>query len=201
MNPEKPKCLIVCLLVIIYPISALAHSFNLVFIAPGSAQQTGSAERGLRLATGEQDAHAFEESDGHLGGLDVYLIRIEASRSPAERARILSDAQPLFAYGVELDAEARAMLEHAGVIPIEPERARFWTALEQAPRRLTRFDGSSFVNGYRSAYGGEPDAAALRAYVAARIVAAVVRESSEQDRGRPERLRAILQRVMQRSRL
>ncbi len=201
MIPKKLHCLIVCLMPLIYPNWALSHSFNLVFIAPSSAQQAESIERGLRLAAREQDAHAFEESDGHLGGLDVYLIRIDASRTHDERQRIVRESQPLFAYGVEFDADARAMLERASVIPIEPERARFWATIERAPRALTRFDGSAFVDGYRSAHGGEPDAAALRAYVAARVVAAVVRESSERDRGRPERLRAILQRVMERSRL
>ncbi len=201
MIPKKLNYLVICLMAVIYPNSALAHSFNLVFISPPSASQAKSVERGLRLAAREQDAHAFEESDGHLGGLDVYLIGIDISRGGDDLERILRETQPLFAYGVAIDADARAVLERANVLPIEPERARFWAAIERAPRALRRFDGSAFVDGYRSAFGGEPDAAALRAYVAARVVAAVVRESGEQDRRQPERLRAILQRVLGRAQL
>ena len=60
---------------------ALAHSFNVTLVIPlsGDAAVRGRQFRqGFMLATAERDSHPDQESDGHLGGLDVYVHVIDA---------------------------------------------------------------------------------------------------------------------------
>jgi len=54
---------------------AAAHSFNVVMAVPGdvSAETRSDMTAAFLLASEERDGHANEESDGHLGGLDVYF--------------------------------------------------------------------------------------------------------------------------------
>tara|TARA_R110002124_G_scaffold76438_1_gene204819 strand:- start:5740 stop:6366 length:627 start_codon:yes stop_codon:yes gene_type:complete len=55
---------------------ALSHEFVVALRAVGMEQETvlPDALRGFLLATAEQDGHAGETSNGHLGGLDVYIL-------------------------------------------------------------------------------------------------------------------------------
>ncbi len=62
---------VITLLLLVLPAAAQAHAFN-VLIFGNDLAKTG-AYSGFRLATRERDSHAGEESDGHLGGLDVYI--------------------------------------------------------------------------------------------------------------------------------
>jgi len=87
------------------PVSA--HSFNLGFVAPMSGSRGESGQQaldGFMLATTEQDAHLFEESDGHLGGLDSYVFKIDSSvddKTTIERIEnLLRNKEPLFIAGV-----------------------------------------------------------------------------------------------------
>ncbi len=60
---------------------ATAHSFKVGFIAPfsGPSAAAGAAQRdGFLVATRERDSHPDEASDGHLGGLDVYLLPVDS---------------------------------------------------------------------------------------------------------------------------
>ncbi len=64
---------------------ANAHSFNVALLVgqSGPAASDGDQIRdGFLLATRERDAHPDQESDGHLGGLDVYLFLIDDRYSP-----------------------------------------------------------------------------------------------------------------------
>ena len=53
---------------------ARAHSFDVDIVFPESAPADArdSFLREFRRASAERDGHAGDESDGHLGGLDVY---------------------------------------------------------------------------------------------------------------------------------
>ncbi len=46
-------------------------------------------------------------------------------------------------------------------------------------------NGELFVDQFEQAYGYRPDRYATRGYIAARVIADVIRKSSEQDRFRP----------------
>ena len=63
----------------------LAHRFNVVLILPGSTTESEQARHirgGFMLATTERDSHPDQQSDGHLGGLDVYVNVIRWDRGP-----------------------------------------------------------------------------------------------------------------------
>jgi hypothetical protein len=59
------------------PSQVMAHEFTVAIVGDGLADDpaTHVAEvvRGFILATDENDGHAFETSDGHLGGRDVQI--------------------------------------------------------------------------------------------------------------------------------
>ena len=59
---------------------------------------------GFMLATTEQDAHEFEESDGHLGGLDSYVIVIDNSTGETATLEkvenLVRSKKPLFVTGI-----------------------------------------------------------------------------------------------------
>jgi len=98
-----------------------AHSFNLGFVAPMSGSRADSGQQALdsfMLATTEQDAHAFEESDGHLGGLDCYVLKIDSSvdeKATIDRVEhLLKNDKPLFVAGIfssEIAGEISACAE------------------------------------------------------------------------------------------
>ena len=56
--------------------SAQAHEFVVTIRAVGADRDLVLADalRGFLLATKERDGHPDETSNGHLGGLDVYII-------------------------------------------------------------------------------------------------------------------------------
>ena len=68
------------------PKSVSAHSFKVALVASVSGPKAGPgkhARDGFMLATTERDSHPDQESDGHLGGLDVYVTLIDPLHSPA----------------------------------------------------------------------------------------------------------------------
>ncbi len=69
-------------------VSVFAHSFGVVLISPQSGELSQSGldfRNGFMLATTQRDAHPNEESDGHLGGVDVYVSIVEAGEDAANR--------------------------------------------------------------------------------------------------------------------
>ena len=68
------------------PKSVSAHSFKVALVASVSGPKAGPgkhARDGFMLATTQRDSHPDQESDGHLGGLDVYVTLINPRHSPA----------------------------------------------------------------------------------------------------------------------
>lgn len=185
-----------CVLGPIYLNSVAAHSFNVGLIEYSSAEWTRSARNGFLLATREQDAHAFEESDGHLGGLDVYLIDL-GSLDDAGASQRLAESEALFAVGFAPSQAGDALLDDHGVVLVDPARANYWQAAVDTPTKLRTLDGAGFYDRFIATYGDRPDIPALHAYLAARVVAAVIRQSTPALRANPERLRAAVARKLQ----
>ena len=161
---------------------AWAHRFGVILLAPLSGQQAESGKAfidGFTLATREQDGHAFEESDGHLGGLDSYLYKLD-SRLPAEKLdsqlkRLIATEQPTFLTGMPVpDAAQRATAIH-GLVQVEPQQSEIWKLAETTPDTLTMTDGTDFSRAFERAYQYAPDAAASRGYIAARLISGTVR--------------------------
>jgi len=161
-----------------------AHSFDVGFMAPLSgpdARRGQQALDGFLLATRERDGHAFEESDGHLGGLDSHVIRIDSSRgAEAVRGQLdeLFDGDGIvFLTGVSLPetlAAAGVMPENNQSILVDPVGSAVYRSAASAPESLVTMDEVPFSAAFREAYGYEPDIYAIGGYVAARIIAAAV---------------------------
>ncbi len=161
-----------------------AHSFNVGFMAPLSgpnAHQGQQALDGFLLATRERDGHALEESDGHLGGLDSYVIRIDSSRgAEAVRGQLdeLFDGDGIvFLTGVSVPETLSA----AGVMPdnhqsilVDPVDSAVYRSAAGALESLVTMDDMPFSAAFREIYGYEPDIYAIGGYVAARFIAAAV---------------------------
>lgn len=196
MNYRNLEIVLPCLLALIYLNSVSAHSFNVGLIESVSPEWTRSARHGFLLATREQDSHAFEESDGHLGGLDVYLIDL-GSLDDAGASQRLAESDALFAVGLAPSQSGVGLLDDHGVVLVDPARANYWQAVVDTPTKLRTLDGAGFYDRFIATYGDRPDIPALHGYLAARVVAAVIRQSTPALRANPERLRAAVARKLQ----
>ena len=180
--------------------TAVAHSFNLVFLAPLAKESGKSALNGFLLATREQDSHENEESNGHLGGLDSYIFRVDTMEGEATLLHRLEntirESKPLFAAGLDLNTATLNMLESNGVVVVEPMSSGFWASLTADPGQLKLINGKNFIIAFRRAYGHDPDLQAIHGYLAARIIATVVRNSDDLALEDPGELKQALYEVL-----
>lgn len=154
--------------------SALAHSFNVALVIPLShAAEIESAQivDGFMLATTERDAHPDQESDGHLGGLDVYVTVIRGAEDVAEdleRNATRGEADIVVAFGPEeTQVTIGKLLEGKKVVLLLPGQSPFSDPDSPAV--------AAFVSAYERAYGSRPTPWAAQGYNAARRIDAAVR--------------------------
>ena len=157
-------------LAVTLPAAAQAHSFSLAVLAGGehAAAKLDSAVKGMLLATRERDGHANETSDGHLGGLDVYIVPLPAYAAETIQglkrvSQASVDIAVLFDPDAELEQalaelEPQTVIMRPGTINPEPTEA-----------------SALFATRYQAAYGTTPDRAAVAGYNAARRVDLAVR--------------------------
>ncbi len=162
-----------------------AHSFRLGFVAPVSGSQSEVGREvldGFMLATTEEDAHADESSDGHLGGLDSYIIEIDDSTGETATIEMVEDMvrskKPLFVTGVlsaNLTSEIADILQKSGAILVNPVESAMWRRVIEDPEKLTTMSGEPFNAAFKAAYGYKPNANVFQGYIAARLIASTVR--------------------------
>ena len=141
---------------------------------------------GFMLATTEEDAHADEDSDGHLGGLDSYVIEIDSSAGDAttiERIEnLVRSDKPLFVAGLfsmDLAIQIVDILKKNGTVLVNSFDSTMWRRVAETPDQLTTFGGGSFNSAFKKAYGYAPNANVLQGYIAARMIASTVRSLPE----------------------
>ncbi|MCJ8323336.1 MAG: hypothetical protein HRU29_04585 [Rhizobiales bacterium] len=61
-------------LTLIAPANAMAHSFTVALVIDGANPYSAQIKADFVRAAQERDGHADETADGHLGGLDVYIL-------------------------------------------------------------------------------------------------------------------------------
>jgi ABC-type branched-subunit amino acid transport system substrate-binding protein len=164
--------------------NARAHGFNVGFFAPLSGPNVlrgRQAVDGFLLATKERDSHAFEESDGHLGGLDSYLITIDSGIDSAiVRGRLeelLRGEGLAFLSGVsvpEIFTATGIILDQRQTVLVDAVDSPVYRSAISDPSGLVTMDGTPFPAAFRTAYGYEPDADAIGGYLAARFIDAAV---------------------------
>jgi ABC-type branched-subunit amino acid transport system substrate-binding protein len=164
---------------------ARAHSFNLGFVTTLTGPHASRGKQaldGFLLATGERDAHPGEESDGHLGGLDVYVFRIDSNLgAEAVRRRLrelLRGQRLMFVTGVYEPGVMEAVDEAVRgteALFVDPTDSAMFRASGGDSKKLSTMTQKEFSASFRHKYGYEPGASAARGYIAARLIAATVR--------------------------
>ena len=162
-----------------------AHRFSAVFVMPMSGVQQESGRQaldGFMFATGEEDAHAFEESDGHLGGLDSYILKIDSASGTTDLRhqleRLLKEEEPVFITGIfntDTGELLRGILNNRGVVLVDPIDSAMWRSAVASPDNVKSVNGEAFSAAFKSEYGYAPNLQAIRGYIAARLISATVR--------------------------
>jgi len=136
-----------------------AHSFDLALLLPLSGPERELGERmraGFLEATRAFDGHPDEQSDGHLGGLDVHVTVLDSAPGGEELAGI---GQPAFLVG-RLPSELPAVPARAGA----PLRIAIRGAVEPEQAAAVGYDLARLVALAVRARGGDfGDRRALRA--------------------------------------
>ena len=148
---------------------ALSHSFKVTLVLPGqpaTSEQARQIRQGFLLATTERDAHPDQESDGHLGGLDVYVKQADTPAGlDADIVVLLGSKETTGQFTGQVDQNQIAIL-----VP------------GTTPFSNTENPGvTNFITTYTSAYGSAPTAQAAQGYNAARRIAAAIRAQGSAD--------------------
>jgi len=158
------------------PGSASAHAFSTAILGQEGTTATdlAAAVSGFRIATRESDGHAMETSDGHLGGLDVYIIPL-----PAELGTGIDGL-----VGVQPDSYDFVVLLGQGDPPVDTIPGITEATIVVSPgvsSDVSRFTSQPdrFFTQYQSYYGAAPNEAAAHGYIAARRIDQAVRRFGE----------------------
>jgi ABC-type branched-subunit amino acid transport system substrate-binding protein len=153
---------------------AFAHRFNVALVVPlsGAALVQGRQIReGFMLATTERDSHPDQESDGHLGGLDVYVTVLdEQGDVAAEIARMATQGEVdiVAALGsARTLSQIKKLLAGKEIALLVPGRTPFSNSGSPS--------AAAFISAYQSANGGRPSSHAAQGYNAARRIDLAVR--------------------------
>ena len=150
--------------------AALAHAFNLLLVVPADDPVADDMRRAVLLAAEERDGHPDNHSDGHLGGLDVYVTLSTGLSDPDNWA----EAEP----DIVLDVLHTPVSIH---MDDDPE----WLAIFGP--QLGRLDRDAvlgaaadpafppFAARFRAATGRDPGPEAEAAYLGARLIDLIVR--------------------------
>jgi ABC-type branched-subunit amino acid transport system substrate-binding protein len=155
---------------------AAAHSFKVGAMIPlsGPSAETGRQWLdGFLLATREQDAHPDQHSDGHLGGLDVYVLTVDSAGDASAIKNLVAADNPEVLTGpapAALLAEIRQWLVERPTILIEQDTDSPPDSGDQET-----MDGGSFQAAFKADYDYEPTGPAVQGYSVARRIAQVVR--------------------------
>ena len=177
-----PAWLLVLVLSVVLASQSNAHSFNVVLVVPlsGAAIEDGKSFRdGFSLAARERDGHPGEESDGHLGGLDVYLHIADINEARlAGLDAILRQTEiailVLAESGESID-ETLDQLDPGNSILLKPGRLPFADFPQQGAAGQNP-KVKAFITAFESAYGYRPTEAAARGYNSGRRIDAAVRQ-------------------------
>jgi len=154
---------------------ARAHGFDVAIISTSDIMADVLA--GFRVATRERDGHAGEESDGHLGGLDVYMLPV-AAEGELDALRAQADAADIVLRiigGGVLDLSVHAELVGIGPPVIEAG------VLPGGEGWATDSGAGSFLARFEAEFGRTASLAAAMGYNAARRIEFAVRQQGGVD--------------------
>ncbi len=153
---------------------APAHSFNVALVIPmsGAAEARGrQVLQGFMQATAERDGHPDQDSDGHLGGLDVYVTVIDGSGTidgAVRYAATQGGADIVAVFGpAPMRERVGELIDGTGAVLLPPGDSPFPDPV--AP------EVAAFVSAYENEHGNKPSAHSARGYNAARRIDAAIR--------------------------
>ena len=159
---------------------ALAHRFNVALVIPmsgGASSQGQQILNGFMLSTTERDSHPDQESDGHLGGLDVYVTVIDGMGNPTadiEGMSVEDKMANVAIFGSKTTrSRVESLLEGKGIALLLPGRSPF------SDSGLIAVAG--FTSAYEKEYGVKPSSDAAQGYNAARRIDRAVRDQGGVD--------------------
>ena len=159
---------------------ALAHRFNVTLVIPKSNAASVQGRQfldGFMLATTERDSHPDQESDGHLGGLDVYVTVIDGDGDVAAdigRIAATGEADIVAAFGSKATRSlVRTQFDGKKIALLAPGRSPF----SRSDLRVV----ARFIASYERKYGTAPSSHAAQGYNAARRIDAAVRAQGGAD--------------------
>jgi len=171
---------------------AMADRFYVALVIPlsGPAAERGEQIRkGFMLATTQRDAHADEESDGHLGNLDSYVRLINADGDVAAGINRLIGSRELNIVAAFTSDKTISLitrqLEGKKIVLLEPGQTPF---IDKSLPAVT-----GFISDFKRAYGITPSASAAQGYNAARRLDTAVR--AQDGVGNPDALQKNFQKT------
>ena len=159
---------------------AFAHRFNVALVFSSAivgADQGRQIHNGFMQATKERDGHPDQESDGHLGGLDVYVSVIDGRNKLGEilnRIAAKGDVNIVVAFGFNnLTSSLRKIPKSKPFVLLVPGQTPF--------ARLEHPAVASVISTYQREFGHRPSAPAAQGYNAARRIELAVRSQGGVD--------------------
>lgn len=153
---------------------AFSHRFNVALVIPRMSiamDQAIQIRNGFMLATKEHDSHPDQESDGHLGGLDVYVTVLDKQEDVAAGIARLTEqgaADIVAAFGPEKTLTMiSTLLDGKNLALLLPGQSPFSNSELPAV--------AAFGSAYEKEYGGKPSSEAGQGYHAARRIDLAVR--------------------------
>ncbi len=156
---------------------AAAHSFNVaLLISPDalSAAEESQIRRGFNLATQERDGHPNETSNGHLGGLDVYIYTVDLKDDSVAAIQELLNQENI---DIMVAVGSEPWLDNVRLLITNTETV----LLTRTPLSSTSLESvelepiKTFIASYSEAYGERPSVYAVLGYNVARRIDAAVR--------------------------
>ena len=131
---------------------------------------------GNSVAGREADGHSDKESDGHLGGLDVYVLPIDYAAGTAStlaRVRELVEREGVEILTALADPHTMAAIRHAAA---ETEAVVIELSAEAAPTSDAGDPAAAaFAATFERDYGYRPSRHAFAGYAAARLIDRAIR--------------------------
>lgn len=169
--------------VLLAPTIAIAHKFDIAIVAPFSGpnmQEGNNLWNGMRVATKEFDGHAFETSDGHLGGVDSNLIRIDSTQNKDLIAQQLKELGYQQKFIIAVMGPDQLILKD--LLPQDIANVLIFTGEEQLSAQLTVLTPGLAVGNARKLFDTQflqqylapSDHLALAGYSAARLISAAI---------------------------
>ena len=153
---------------------ANAHRFNVALVIPLSDTalvQGRQIRNGFMLATTERDSHPDQESDGHLGGLDVYVTVIDGQGNvAADINRIVAQNKVSIVAAFGPDTTLSPIKKHLDgekIVLLLPSQSPF--------SKSDSHGVVAFISAYEREYGNRPSSQAAQGYHAARRIDHAVR--------------------------